>query len=176
MKAKHKYITRLHYRSSHGWWVRIRFAEIQKAFSDIAHGSKAKSLKAAIKFREVTLRDLANKGIRKKPVLFHKNLSVKNRTGVIGVFLKIRKAANGTANKYYVGSYYPEKYLLRSKLFAVNIYGEREALRLAVAFRREGLRGLRKGRKAALYPTYQLEGLKVRRSGRARETRHNAND
>jgi hypothetical protein len=60
------------------------------------------------------------------------------------VSYQLRKAAGGTLNKYYIGSYYPEKYQGLSKAFAVNTYGEREAFRLARAFRREGLRSLKK--------------------------------
>jgi hypothetical protein len=145
MIAKHKYITRLHFKS-YGWWVRLRFAQIQKAFSDLAYGSKSKSLKAAIAFRDKTLRDLAKQGlpVGRKPKGHHKKPTAKSKTGIVGVTYQHRSAANGTFNKYYVGSYYPAKYQGKSKAFAVNTYGEREALRLARAFRREGLRSLRR--------------------------------
>jgi hypothetical protein len=143
-----KYITRLHYKSSHGWWVRIRFANIQKAFSDRACGAKSKALKEAIKFRDETLLDRAKKGLstsRRQKRYFTKP-TVKSKTGIVGVSCQIKKAAGGTLNKYYIGTYYPQKYQCSSKSFAVNVYGEREALRLAVAFRREGLRSMKKGR------------------------------
>ncbi len=145
---KIKYITRLHYRSSHGWWVRLRFAEIQKAFSDIAHGSKAKSLKAAIKFRDACLRDRARKGlpIGRKPKGHHKNPSIKSRTGIVGVHYVIKTYKDGSRNKFYVGTYYPRKYRHSVKSFSVNKYGEKKAFKLAAAFRREGLRSLNKGR------------------------------
>jgi hypothetical protein len=146
MKVKHKYITRLHYKSSHGWWVRLRFANIQKAFSDSAFGSKSKSLKAAIIFRDKTLRDMAKQGILigRKPKGHHATPTKKSKTGVVGVYFQLKKAADGGFNKYYVGSYYPKKYQGIAKVFAVNVYGEREAFRLAKAFRQEGLRSLRK--------------------------------
>jgi hypothetical protein len=149
MKLKHKYITRLHFKSSFGWWVRLRSAEIQKAFSDAAYGSKSKSLKAAIKFRDKTLRDLAKQGISigRKPKGHHDTPTKISKTGIVGVTYQLRRAAGGSFNKYYVGSYYPEKYQGRSKAFAVNVYGERGAFRLARAFRREGLKSLRKGQK-----------------------------
>ena len=144
-----KYITRLHYKSSHGWWVRIRFANIQKAFSDRACGSKTKALEEAIKFRDETLRDRAMKGLptvrRQKGYLTKP--TVINKTGFVGVSCQTRKAADGTLNKYYTGSYYPRKYKSRAKAFAVNVYGEREALRRAVAFRREGLMSLKMEKK-----------------------------
>ncbi len=38
----------------------------------------------------------------------------------------------------------PEKYQGMSKALAVNVYGEREAFKLAKAFRQEGLRSLEK--------------------------------
>jgi len=147
MTPKHKYITRLHYKS-YGWWVRLRSAEIQKAFSDTAYGSKSGSLAAAVKFRDKTLRDLAKKGlpVGRKPKGHHKKPTAKSKTGIVGVTYQLRRAADGTQNKYYVGSYYPRKYQGWSKAFAVNVYGEREAFRLARAFRREGLRSLKKER------------------------------
>ena len=150
MTSKHKYITRLHYKSSFGWWVRLRSAEIQKAFSDAVYGSKAESLKAAIKFRDKTMRELAKQGVPvgRKPKGHHKKPTSKSKTGVVGVTYQLRRAATGTFNKYYIGSYYPEKYQGLSKAFAVNVYGERGAFRLAKAFRREGLRSLRKRRDA----------------------------
>ena len=149
MNTKHKYITRLHFKSSFGWWVRLRSAEIQKAFSDLAYGSKTKSFKAAISFRDRTLRDLAKQGIPigRKPKGHHATPTKKSKTGIVGVYFQLKKAADGTLNKYYVGSYYPEKYQGKAKAFAVNVYGEREARRLAKAFRRDGLRSLSKGRK-----------------------------
>ena len=92
MNLIYKYITRLHYGSSYGWWVRLRFAKIQKAFSDTAYGSKSKALKAELKFRDACLRDLAKKGepIGRKPKGHHKNPSKRNRTGMVGVHYVIR--------------------------------------------------------------------------------------
>jgi hypothetical protein len=147
-----KYITRLHYRSSHGWWVRLRSANIQKAFSDIAFGSKSKSLKAAIKFRDACIRDLAQRGITigRKPKGHHKNPTIRNRTGFVGVHYVIRRNKDGSRNKSYIGTYYPRKYQHRVKSFAVNKYGEKKALKLAIAFRQEGLRSLGKERKQPL--------------------------
>jgi hypothetical protein len=148
MKAKHKYITRLHYKT-YGWWVRLRFAEIQKAFSDAAFGSKSKALKAAVKFRDTTLRDLAKQGVRigRKPKEHHAKPTKNSKTGIVGVTYQLRRATGGGFNKYYFGSYYPRKYQGIAKAFAVNVYGEREAFRLAKAFRREGIRSLSKGQK-----------------------------
>jgi hypothetical protein len=142
-----KYITRLHYRS-YGWRVRPRFAEIQKSFSDSAYGSKSKSLKAAIKFRDACFRDLAEKGLPtgRKPKGHHKSPTIKSRTGVVGVHYVIKTNKDGSRNKSYVGTYYPQKYQHRVKSFSVNKYGEKKAFKLAAAFRREGLRSLSKGR------------------------------
>jgi len=149
---KHKYLTRLHYRSSHGWWVRLRFANIQKAFSDIACGSKSKSLKAAIKFRDACLRDRAEKGlsIGRKPKGHHKNPTVRNRTGIVGVHCVIKTNKDDSPIKYYVSTYYPQKYQHCVKTFSVNKYGEKRAFKLAVAFRREGLKSLSEMRKQPL--------------------------
>ncbi len=142
------YITRLHYRSSFGWWVRLRFASIQKSFSDRIYGSKAKSRQAAIKFRDACLRDLAKKGlpIGRKPKGHHKNPTIRNRTGVVGVHYVIKTYGDGSRHKSYIGTYYPRKYEHSVKSFSVNKYGEKKAFKLAVAFRREGLRSLGKGR------------------------------
>jgi hypothetical protein len=155
MNRKHKYIARLHYSSSHGWWVRLRFADIQKAFSDIACGSKSKSLKAALAFRDKTLRDLVKKGlpIGRKPKQHHENPSRDSRTGVVGVHFTMRTAADGTHYKSYVGSYYPKKYQHRVKSFSVHKYGEKKTFKLAVAFRQEGLKNLHKEQKQLLRNT-----------------------
>jgi len=143
-----KYITRLHYKSSHGWWVRLRSAHIQKVFSDLAHGSKSRSLKAAIKFRDACIRDLAKRGmpIGRKPKGHHKNPTIRNRTGFVGVHYVIRRSNDGSRNKSYIGSYYPQRYKHLVRSFSVNKYGEKRALKLAIAFRQEGLRSMGKGK------------------------------
>ncbi len=149
MTARYRYITRLHYDSSHGWWVRMHFAGIQKLFTDLACGSKAKSLKAAITFRDQTIRGLKRKGMRigRKPKGHHLHPTSKSSTGIVGVHCTVKTRSDGTPSKSFIGTYYPVKYKHRSKSFSVSKYGTKQARQLAIAFRREGIRSLEKQRR-----------------------------
>ena len=67
-----------------------------------------------------------------------KRTDVRNTTGVIGVALVKERTRSGTCLVRYVGSW-PKR---GKASFSVGLYGENEALKLAVASRRAGLREL----------------------------------
>lgn len=57
---KHKNITRMDYKRTHGWWVRFeRLGRlISKTFSDGCYGGKRKALVAAIEYRDEVFKTL----------------------------------------------------------------------------------------------------------------------
>jgi hypothetical protein len=91
MKKKHKGISRIDSKNTHGWYVRI-YANggvfLSKLFSDRLHGGKQPALKDAIAFRDHNqmVADLKKKEMRGKSKRPFYNKPPKNNTsGVVGV-------------------------------------------------------------------------------------------
>lgn len=131
---------------AHGWWVRLRFAGVQKYFTDLSCGSKTASYKAAVEFRDKTIRKLKQQGIRigRKPKGHHRQPTVNSKTGIVGIHVTEKVTPGGVLLKNYVATYYPGKYKHAVGSFSVNKYGNKRALKLAMAFRREGISNLAK--------------------------------
>lgn len=127
---------------THAWEVRIRRRgrRIEKTFSDSPCGGKKRALDAAIKFRDKTLKQM--KPYSKAELLRIPNST--NSSGIRGVRLKenfIRK--NGKIYRYvaWEAMWCPNGDGRPKKLaFSVARHGNEEALRLAIAARRKGMR------------------------------------
>ena len=142
------YISRMDYRATHGYWVRIfNFGDgngmtFQKLFCDLSHGGKRKALRKAKAWRDKKMEFLPDKPIR----IIHEKISPRNTAGVIGVQLDRKVFKNGDEYFTYVASWYPEKDNKQRKYFPIDKYGEAEAFRLACEARAQGIEGIEKVR------------------------------
>ncbi len=111
-----------------GWWVRflIENERISESFSDNKFGGKEKALKAAQIFRDAMERKVRPKQTEHKP-----NVKTKrNRSGIVGV--------NRTKN-YWQTHWTKTNGEITTRKFSIKVYGEKEALRMAIEARTEGL-------------------------------------
>jgi hypothetical protein len=134
--GKNKLITRIDHRNTHGWNVRIVSDghTHSKLFSDGVYGGKRKALDAARKHRDRLHRKLLGRPVPERREIRFGN--ARNTTGVVGVSLSVRQRGSAIY-EYFVATWCPKKGRQARKAFSVNIYGRREAFRLACELRRE---------------------------------------
>ncbi len=121
---------------THGWQVRLqrRGVKFAKYFGDRLHGSSENSLKAARQWRDDLLGQI-------QPQVQARicTRSARNRSGVVGVS-KVTVLTNGTTYEFWQATWSPETGRRRCVKFSIRRYGEREAFRLAVRAREQGVK------------------------------------
>lgn len=122
---------------THGWQVRLqrqgkRYARF---FGDGVWGGAARAYEAAREWRDELLRQL--KTVERIRTCRTSN---RNQSGVVGVS-KVTVATNGATYEFWQATWSPEPGRRRTVKFSISRYGERQAFRLAVAAREEGISG-----------------------------------
>lgn len=136
-----RYLARMDYGRTHGWWIRLQYANQQKMFSDRKWGGKRKALLAAIRYR--------NEMRKQFPVPAPRGSHAtdkRNNTGTVGVsYQRYRKWS--TYGDRVNGPYWIEEYRVtyvkhgrqRIRSFSIKKHGKRNAWRLALKARQEAL-------------------------------------
>lgn len=139
VRRRYKLITRIDHGSTHGWNVRIIYRGVtrSKLFSDGPHGGRQRALEAARAYRDREYRRLFKRPVSERREVRRRNR--RNRSGVIGVALSVRKR-NGRSYEYYVATWCPRKGEQARKAFSVLAHGRRRARQLAKAYREKKLR------------------------------------
>ena len=121
--------------STHGWQVRLqrRGVKYAKYFGDSVFGSPARSLQAARIWRNDLLRNIESQEQARICTR-----SARNSSGVVGVS-RVRVVANGASYEFWQATWSPEPGRRRCVKFSIRRYGDREAFRLAVIARRDGV-------------------------------------
>lgn len=138
---RYRNITRVDHapKRTHGYSVRIMYAgkRVAKFFSDKQFGGKREALKEAIAFRNEAERELGRPRTDRLVIGQPKRSS----TGVVGVRRVVKrqrtKAGNISIQPVYEATWSPIPNVLQRTSFAINTYGEEEAFRRAVEFRRQ---------------------------------------
>lgn len=143
-KNKNKYLTRFDFKGTHGWQVRVPknfnidpLDYHSKLFSDGIYGSKRKSKKAALDYREAFLKKTHQLDLLLSPrriTTRSRWRDAKNTSGILGVRravdLKVTSSGNICVQEYWMGyGMIAKKYW--SKTFSVYKYGEKEAFKWA---------------------------------------------
>ncbi len=132
-----KGITRIenYKRRANGWWVRLqsRGEKFSKFFKDSDYTSKAAALRAAREHHRELLRD--------HPKISRQENAERQtvRTGKIIGVRRLVKPRFGHAYEVWEARWSPSKYERRVKTFSIEKYGVREAKRLAIEARLQGL-------------------------------------
>lgn len=121
--------------STHGWQVRLqrRGVKYAKYFGDRIFGSPSRSLQAARIWRNELLRKLEAKEQARIC-----NRSARNSSGVVGVS-RVTVVTNGASYEFWQATWSPEPGKRRCVKFSIRRYGDREAFRLAVDARKDGV-------------------------------------
>ena len=122
--------------STHGWQVRLqrRGSRYAKYFGDRQHGGPEGSLAAARCWRDDLLRSLEELQVARVC-----RLSVRNSSGVVGVSKISVSAANGETYFFWQATWSAAPGRRRCVKFSVKRHGDRQAFRMAVEARREGI-------------------------------------
>lgn len=140
-------ITRVDYINTHGWVVRFRYRNnllCNQLFSDGVYGSKNKSKKEAIKFKdEISLTySRLEDGRKDRPERYcFAKPTKRNTSGVLGVF-RIHKTIKGREFNYFIAQYYNPKYNPIKRYFSIDFYGLKKAFLMACEFREQGTAGV----------------------------------
>ena len=146
---KERYITWMEYARNHGWWVRIhqknKKKQISKLFSDGTHGGKYKALKAATRFRDQHLPFI-------EPRLAHSHSWTNKKSqlplGVTRTEYWKKSRRKGYVYWYWmeeIHAYYSFKGRQIRKHYNLATHTVKDAVDKAVAFRRAGLRRIKRG-------------------------------
>ena len=120
---------------THGWQVRLqrRGVKYGKYFGDRVYGGPDESQNAGREWRDQLLKKI-EAGEQDRVC----TRSIRNRSGVVGVS-KVSVIANGATYEFWQATWSPEAGLRRCVKFSVRRYGDREAFRLAVVARDNGV-------------------------------------
>ena len=149
-KTKHKNISRIDSKNTHGWYVRI-YANgelfVSKLFSDKICGGKQNALKYAKLYRDhnrmVADLHIANNPNKKRRKPAYNSPSRRNRTGIVGVNEVHTTIRNRPV--HYVEATWSENGKPRSRKFYVTKDRTRDdALEAAIAFRKDRVEELMK--------------------------------
>ncbi|MGE9271528.1 MAG: hypothetical protein ACQKBU_12055 [Verrucomicrobiales bacterium] len=123
--------------STHGWQVRIqrRGTKYGKYFADRSLGGPQASYEAARKWRDALLKRIEERASGARIC----EKSPRNSSGVVGVSKVVVTASNGAMYYFWQATWCPEPGRRRSVKFSVRRHGDRQAFRLAVEARREGV-------------------------------------
>ena len=124
-----------------GWQVRMqrRGQQVTKYFADNQFGGQRKALSAAKQYRD----GLEKMGRKFSVGELARNPSVRNRSGVVGVRRHKQVDQRGDYEFHYwfwVAQWTDGHGRRKTRSFAVGVFGEDEAFRLAKEARREGVR------------------------------------
>jgi len=121
--------------STHGWQVRLqrRGVKYAKFFGDRVYGGPTRSLFVARKWRDQLLRELEESEQARICAR-----SPRNRSGVVGVS-KVTVTTNGSSYEFWQATWSPSPGRRRCVKFSIRRYGDREAFRLAVIAREDGV-------------------------------------
>lgn len=154
----HRYVTRMDYARSHGWWVRIYLsgACLSKLFSDGVHGGRLAALRRALDWRDAKLLDHglsipAPGRYRTRGVDRPHGGKRRNNTGCSGVQYVRKKCWTRHGGQLY-GPYWKEDYVVsfqsqrvaQRTSVSIKKYGKRFAFLRALEIRAKGLRAARK--------------------------------
>jgi len=136
----HKGISRVDHekKHAHGWLVRVTFRgeKHQKFFSDLAQGGKRASLKSAIQWRNQTEKKIGKPRTERMIAV----VSPRNTSGIVGI-RKAMKAMTRDGKKQgpvYEVWWFPRPGEIRKTSVSIYKYGQKEALRRALALRKAG--------------------------------------
>ena len=132
---KHKGISRIDSKDTHGWFVRVYNDSItySKLFSDRKWGGREVALNKAISFRDDLIKEIGKTYPARRIVRKDK----RNKSGVIGVCRTRKRNRNGTYSEYFSVSWSPEYGTHKCRMFSINKYGEKEAFKLACDWRKQ---------------------------------------
>lgn len=121
--------------STHGWQVRLQRSGVKyaKYFGDRVYGNSESAFAAARDWREDLLAEI--EAVDTARVCTR---SRRNRSGVVGVS-KVSVITNGAEYQFWQATWSPAGRVRRCVKFSTMRYGEREAFRLAVAARTQGV-------------------------------------
>lgn len=121
--------------STHGWQVRLqrRGRKFGKYFADRQFGGSRQAYGEARRWRDELVERLRDEAAR----ICAK--SARNSSGVVGVSKVAVAAANGETYYFWQATWCPEPGRRRCVKFSIRKHGERQAFRLAVEARREGV-------------------------------------
>ena len=134
-----KYVYRVDYASTRGWFLQIRKPEsgnyIRKLFSDSRYGGKRKALQSAIAYRDSALRDLGLSHVLIRKANRGRTTTRNNQSGIIGVRCIKDKGLYPTW--VASGSVHGKHWM---RCFSISKHGEQEAFLLACKerYRRQG--------------------------------------
>lgn len=138
--SKIKGLSRIEYGSSKGWLVRAyrNNATYSKLFSDTVYGGKIKAKKAAMAYKkELYSKVRTIEKTRSSRRIVHNN--ARNKSGILGVCRTKKRSASGNVHEYYSVSWRPSPNTQKCTTFSITKYGEKKALNLAIALRKEKL-------------------------------------
>lgn len=137
-ESKNKGASRIDYKHTHGWFVRIyRYPNLtfSKMFSDGVYGGWEQALVMAETFRDVAETILPNTSAYR--YLSATKPDVKNSTGILGVSETYSRNRNGSISPHFCVSWYDEIGKQHNKSFAILKHGREKALQMAIEFRRQ---------------------------------------
>ena len=145
-----RYITRMDYARTRGWWVRVwRGATepiISKMFSDGVHDGKQNAFRAAVRFRNQHATTQQIQRVRRMPLAHSRAWRAKKSKLPLGIsrtaYLK-KQTKNGQSYWYprdVIAAYYSFKGKQIRKEWNLATHDLDDAIDHAVAFRRRGLK------------------------------------
>jgi hypothetical protein len=122
---------------THGWQVRLqrRGRRYAKFFADRLHGGARGSYRASRDWRDALIRDLEKIESGARVCI----RSARNSSGVVGVSKVAVSASNGETYYFWQATWCPEPGVRKCVKFSVRRHGDRQAFRLAVEARRDGV-------------------------------------
>ncbi|HVT05365.1 MAG TPA: AP2 domain-containing protein [Thermoanaerobaculia bacterium] len=138
---KHKSVSRIDQdeKHTHGWYVRVRFRgkEVSRFFNDKLNGGKRKALREAITFRDELERRIG----KPRTDRFVVQRESTRKGDVVGVrqVVKFTSTAEGETRSHqvYEVTWSPEPNVVQRTSVSIRKYGKREALRRAIAIRKD---------------------------------------
>lgn len=123
--------------STHGWQVRMqrRGKKYGKYFADRQCGGPKQSYVVARAWRDALVKRLEDEAAGARIC----ERSARNSSGVVGVSKVAVAASNGSMYYFWQATWCPEPGQRRCVKFSVRRHGDRQAFRLAVEARREGV-------------------------------------
>ncbi|MCH7225749.1 hypothetical protein [Haloferula sp. A504] len=123
--------------STHGWQVRLqrRGRKYGKFFADRVHGGTREAYRVARAWRNALIERLDERESGPRVCL----KSARNSSGVVGVSKVAVSASNGETYFFWQATWCPEPGQRRCVKFSIRRHGDRQAFRLAVEARREGV-------------------------------------
>jgi len=126
-KTKTKGILRIDDPGKHGvgWYARVTYMgqTFAKYFADLSHGGTRKAHEKAVQWRDETEKAIG----KPRTDRMFAAAGARSETGILGVYEQ---------NGKYVAAWTPKRGQTRRKFFSINKYGEQEALRKAINYRR----------------------------------------